>query len=76
MAYLLPMMESEPEAQPSNSEDVLEVFDLGPVTEEDRFLNTRGASLNYVVHMIQSSGAFCADKSSLKGEEGGLKPEG
>jgi hypothetical protein len=50
-------------------DDALQVPDLGPCTEEDRFLNTRGASLNYVLHMIQSSGVFCSDRDSLKGTD-------
>ena len=50
-------------------EEALDVLDLGPCTEEDRLLNTRGASLNYVLHMIQANAAFCADKSSLRGED-------
>jgi len=50
-------------------DDALEVADLGPCTEDDRFLNTRGASLNYVLHNIQSSGTFCADRDSLRGSD-------
>ncbi|MEO3754174.1 hypothetical protein [Streptomyces sp. B6B3] len=39
------------------------------VTEESQMVNTRGASLNYVRWEHEARGAFCADKSSLKGEE-------
>ena len=38
-------------------------------TEDAQLVNTKGASLNYVRWHVTAQGAFCADKSSLKGSE-------
>jgi hypothetical protein len=57
MAYLGPEVET------------LEVDDKGGVTLDDQLVNTKGASLNYVRWCVESLGPFCADKSSLKGED-------
>jgi hypothetical protein len=63
-AYLGP----EPKEAAADS-DVLVVSDHGPVTVADRLINTRGSSLNYTVWDPQALAPFCADRSSLKGED-------
>ncbi len=58
MAYITPEIE-----------DSLEISDTGPVSEKDQIVNTKGASLNYTLWSVQAEGPFCADKSSLKGDD-------
>ncbi|TDV57433.1 hypothetical protein [Actinophytocola oryzae] len=49
--------------------DVLDIAVPDAGTEDAQLVNTRGASLNYVRWTTTARGAFCADKSSLKGTE-------
>lgn len=61
MAYLAPEWTSE-------TDDSIEVDDEGPVIpDDDALVNSKGASVNYVAWDSYGLGAFCADKSSLKG---------
>jgi hypothetical protein len=75
MAYLDPELNEaavrEPAGEPTETEtqDALEIDDPGAVTEADSLINTRGASLNYVLHLLKTNGPFCADRSSLRGED-------
>jgi hypothetical protein len=49
--------------------DVLDIAVPDAAAEDAQLVNTRGASLNYVRWHVTAQGAFCADKSSLKGTE-------
>lgn len=49
--------------------DVLDIAVPDATAEDAQLVNTRGASLNYVRWSVAAQGAFCADKSSLKGTE-------
>ena len=49
--------------------DVLDIAVPDATAEDAQLVNTKGASLNYVRWTVTAQGAFCADKSSLKGTE-------
>jgi hypothetical protein len=49
--------------------DAIEIDVPATDTQDAQLVNTRGASLNYVRWNREAKGAFCADKSSLKGTE-------
>lgn len=49
--------------------DVLDIAVPDAAAQDAQLVNTRGASLNYVQWHVAAQGAFCADKSSLKGTE-------
>jgi hypothetical protein len=71
MAYLDPELNEAATREPvdAKADDALEINDPGAVTEADSLINTRGASLNYVLHLLKTDGPFCADRSSLRGED-------
>lgn len=68
MAYLSPESGDDTQAMPS-AEETLELGDIGPASEGDGLINTRGTSLNYVLHALRTGGPFCADRDSLRGDE-------
>jgi hypothetical protein len=65
MAYL----EAEHDDGGVAAEQELVLGDVSPATEADSLINTRGTSLNYVLHQLRTGGPFCADRDSLRGEE-------
>lgn len=69
MATLKPQfvpVEEPPTSQDTGRDDVLEVDDEDEVDADDSLMSTKGSSLNYVRWYVVP--AFCADKSSFKGE--------
>lgn len=64
-----PAVAAGPAVRDDGDASELTVHDDGPVTAADRLINTRGSSLNYTLWEPQALAPFCADKSSLKGED-------